>query len=102
METRGPAGSVARPVELLIATSKVVGFAILLAVSAKLSFPIPGTPVPATLQTMVVLLSGAFLGPWGGAFTVLTYLAAGIAGAPVFALGGGPAYLMGPTGGYLI
>jgi len=101
-QTRSGVGGFARPIEFLVATSKVLGFAILLALSAKLSFPIPGTPVPATLQVLVVLLSGALLGPWGGACTVLTYLAAGIAGAPVFALGGGPSYLMGPTGGYLI
>jgi biotin transport system substrate-specific component len=100
--TRGGAGSFARPIEFLLATSKVLGFAILLALSAKLSFPIPGTPVPATLQVLAVLVSGALLGPWGGACSVLTYLAAGIAGAPVFAMGGGPSYLMGPTGGYLI
>jgi len=102
MRTPGRAASMARPLEFLLATSKILGFAILLALSAKLRFPVPGTPVPATLQTLVVILSGALLGPWGGAFTVLTYLAAGIAGAPVFAMGGGVAYLMGPTGGYLI
>jgi biotin transport system substrate-specific component len=90
------------PVQLLAFSTKVVGFALLLALSAKVGIPVPGTPVPATLQVMVVLATGAFLGPWGGLASVTTYLLSGIAGAPVFALGGGPTYLMGPTGGYLI
>jgi len=90
------------PAQLVAFSSKVVGFALLLALSAKVSFPVPGTPVPATLQVMALLATGAFLGPWGGLVSVTTYLLSGIAGAPVFAFGGGPAYLMGPTGGYLI
>jgi len=90
------------PVQLLASTSKVLGCALLLALSAKASFSIPGTPVPATLQVMALLVTGATLGPWGGLASVATYLISGIAGAPIFAFGGGPAYLMGPTGGYLI
>lgn len=90
------------PGELLVYSSKVLGFALLLALSARLQFIIPGTPVPATLQVMAVLIAGAILGPWGGLACVSSYLAAGIAGAPVFAFGGGPAYLLGPTGGYLL
>ena len=92
----------ADPAHLLAFSTKVIGFSLLLALSAKVNFPVPGTPVPATLQIVAVLATGAFLGPWGGLTSVATYLLAGIAGAPVFALGGGPAYLMGPTGGYLI
>ena len=64
---------------------------------------IPHQPVPYTLQTMVVLLAGAFLGPRNGAFSQLLYVAAGTLGAPVFASGGvGIATLFGPTGGYLL
>ena len=60
-------------------------------------------PVPYTLQTLAVLLAGAFLGPRNGAISQLVYLAAGVLGAPVFAAGGfGIAKLIGPTGGYLL
>jgi biotin transport system substrate-specific component len=81
---------------------KALGFALVLAVSAKIQVPVPGSPVPATLQTLAVILAGSLLGSWGGLISVAAYLAAGVAGAPVFAFGGGPAYLMGPTGGYLL
>ena len=64
---------------------------------------IPHHPVPYTLQTMVVLLAGAFLGARNGAFSQLLYIVAGALGAPVFAGGGlGMATLFGPTGGYLM
>jgi len=89
-------------VRFLTVTSRVLGFALLLALSAKAGFPIPGSPVPVTLQVMAVLGAGAFLGPWGGVAAVSVYLLSGVAGAPVFAMGGGPAYLLGPTGGYLL
>ena len=66
-------------------------------------FEIPHEPVPYTLQTLVVLLAGAFLGAQNGAASQLLYLAAGAIGAPVFAGGAfGVARLFGPTGGYLI
>jgi biotin transport system substrate-specific component len=79
-----------------------LGFALLIALSARIRLDIPGTPVPATLQTLSVLLAGGLLGPWGGVLAVCSYLGAGLSGAPVFASGGGPAYLLGPTGGYLM
>ena len=82
-------------------TMQVVLFAALTAVGAQIA--IPHAPVPFTLQTLFVLLSGALLGPWVGASSMLVYLAAGIAGAPVFSsLGFGLARLIGPTGGYLL
>ncbi len=78
-------------------------FVVLTAVGAYLAFPLPGTPVPVTLQTLFVLVSGAILGPWLGATAMATYLALGAAGLPVFAGGGaGLAWLLGPTGGYLV
>ncbi len=88
--------------DILLFLGKTLGFALLLAASARILLPVPGSPVPATLQTLAVILAGSILGPWGGMASVATYLAAGVAGAPVFAFGGGPAYLMGPTGGYLL
>ena len=90
------------PRGLVIFSSEAVLYALLIALSARLSLPIPGTPVPATLQTLAVLLAGALLGPWGGVASVAAYLAAGAAGAPVFASGGGAGFLVGPTGGYLL
>lgn len=78
----------------------------LTAVAAQISVPLPFTPVPFTLQPMIVLLGGAVLGPRLGFASQALYLAAGIAGLPVFAaspvLPQGVARLIGPTGGYLM
>ena len=71
-----------------------------LALSARISFEIG--PVPITAQTLVVLLVGAFLGSLRGAITTAGYVLLGLAGAPVFARGGGAVYILGPTGGYLL
>lgn len=76
----------------------------LLTLSAKIQ--IPFWPVPMTMQTLVVLVIGMAYGWRLGAATVLAYLVAGAAGLPVFAgtpaRGIGVAYMMGPTGGFLI
>lgn len=80
----------------------VLAFAAATALSARLALPIPGTPVPFTFQPLVVLLAGALLGARLGAASQLAYVAAGAVGLPVFAAGGGAAYLLGPTGGYLM
>ena len=72
----------------------------LLTVSAKIQ--VPFWPVPMTMQTFVVLVLGAALGWRMAGATVLAYLVQGAAGLPVFAGGGGLAYLTGPTGGYLV
>jgi biotin transport system substrate-specific component len=77
-----------------------LGFAALVALGARISVPL--APIPLTLQVPFVLLAGAFLGPRAGAASMATYLAAGALGLPVFAAGGGIAYLLGPTGGYLV
>lgn len=77
----------------------VVLFADLTAVGARISLPL--APVPLTLQTAVVLLSGALLGPGAGALSQVLYLAMGLAGLPVFSSGGGLGYLLSPTIGYL-
>lgn len=80
----------------------VITFALLTAFSAHVSFPLPGTPVPVSLQTMMVVLAGMLLGPALGATSMVAYLLAGAAGLPVFANGLGLPYLFGPTGGYLL
>jgi biotin transport system substrate-specific component len=76
----------------------------LLTLSAKIQ--VPFYPVPMTMQTLVVLLIGLGFGAALGATTVLLYLAEGAAGLPVFAgtpeKGIGLAYMIGPTGGYLL
>lgn len=79
----------------------VISFSILTAVSAQISIPIK--PVPFTLQTMIVLLAGAFLGAKNGAYSQLLYIFLGGIGLPIFAYGSfGFATLFGPTGGYLL
>ena len=73
------------------------------AVSAQLAVPIPGTPVPVTLQDLAVLAVGVLLGPVRGGVAIASYLVIGAMGAPVFSNGnGGLPWLMGPTGGYLL
>lgn len=79
----------------------VAGFSLLTAVAAQIE--IPHNPVPLTLQTFVVLLSGALLGKRNGMISQALYLLMGIAGLPVFAhLGFGIARVLGPAGGYLL
>lgn len=80
----------------------VLAFAVATAIGARISVPVPFSMVPITLQTLVVLLAGALLGPGLGAASQLAYLAAGVAGLPVFTGGAGAVYLLGPTGGYLL
>ncbi len=71
------------------------------AAGAYVSVPLP--PVPITLQTLVLLLGAALLGPRWGAMSQVIYLMLGILGLPVFAGGkAGLGVLFGPTGGYLI
>ena len=71
-------------------------FAVLLAAASMAgAVPIPGTPVPITLQTFVVMLAALML-PWKQAG------AAGAAGLPVFAGGASTMALVGPSAGFLI
>ncbi|MBA3052488.1 MAG: biotin transporter BioY [Candidatus Omnitrophota bacterium] len=80
------------------------GMAVVTGLLALIRIQLPFTPVPVTGQTMGVLLSGIVCGPVFGALSQLMYVGAGIAGTPWFAGGasGSAAYLLGPTGGYLI
>ncbi len=75
-------------------------FAAILAVAAFIR--IPAGPVPLTLQSTAALLCGYCLGPSRGAAATLLYTAVGLAGIPVFTSGGGPAYLVSPTFGYIL
>ena len=98
---RGEAG--ASPTARAVA---VLFFAALTAAAAQISVPLPFTQVPFTFQPTVVLLSGLVLGPRLGAASQALYLAAGVAGLPVFAasatLPPGAWRLLGPTAGYLL
>ncbi len=81
----------------------VIGGSFLISLFARISIPLPFSPVPIALQGHVCLLLGVLLGSRLGALTVLTYLFQGALGLPVFALGkAGLPILLGPTGGYLI
>ena len=72
---------------------------LLLAISSKIQ--VPFWPVPMTMQTFVIFLIGMTYGVRLSFATVALYLFEGAAGLPVFASGGGIAYLTGPTAGYL-
>jgi len=87
-----------------IAWFGAAGFVLAVAAASQVAIPLPGTPVPFTLQPMLVVLAGMMLGPAMGAASMTAYLALGIAGVPVFTPLGAPgvARLLGPTGGYLI
>ena len=79
---------------------------VLTAIGAQVSIPLPFTPVPLTLQPVIVLLGGAVLGARLGMLSQALYLVAGAAGLPVFAasplLPPGLLRLLGPTGGFLL
>lgn len=79
----------------------ITTFVMLTAIGAQIEIPL--RPVPLTLQTLFVLLSGAFLGKKSGFLSMSLYLLLGLMGLPVFSGGGfGLHTLIGPTGGYLL
>ena len=92
--------------ERAIRVASVLFITVLTAAAAQISFPLPFTQVPFTFQPMVVLVGGLVLGSRLGLASQVLYLAAGIAGLPVFAtsatLPPGLLRLLGPTGGYLM
>jgi biotin transport system substrate-specific component len=89
-----------------IRAASVLFLAVLTAAAAQISIPLPFTDVPFTFQPLVVLVGGLALGPRLAVASQVLYLAAGIAGLPVFAasavLPPGIGRLFGPTGGYLM
>lgn len=82
----------------------VVGASLFVALCARVTLPLPFTPVPLTLQNFGVLLVGLTLGSRRGFAALALYLVEGAVGMPVFnpAGLGGVAQLLGPTGGYLL
>lgn len=89
---------------LLMGLGAVVVGSLLLTASARTQ--IPFWPVPMTMQTLAVIVIGMTLGSRLGFIVVTAYVLEGLMGLPVFAnspaRGTGLAYLMGPTGGYLV
>jgi len=89
------------PLDFVRQVGLVIGFSLLMALSAQIVIPVGA--VPYTGQTFVVLLAGALLGSRLGAISMIVYLLEGTIGLPFFSGGhGGLVHLMGPTGGYLI
>jgi biotin transport system substrate-specific component len=80
----------------------IIGGSLLIGLSAQVAVRLPFSPVPVTGQTFAVLMIGALFGSRRGGLSVLLYIIEGAVGLPVFAMGrGGPAVLLGQTGGYL-
>jgi len=80
----------------------VITASLFVALCARVTVPLPFTPVPLTLQNFGVLAVGLLLGSRRGFAALTLYLAEGAFGLPVFSMGAGIAYLLGPTGGFLI
>jgi len=98
------------PQERAIEASKqvalVVGASLFVALCARITIPLPSTPVPLTVQNLGVLLVGLLLGSRRGFAAMMLYLAEGAVGLPVFSVSTvglhGFAQLFGPTGGFLM
>src|SRR2546430_16542603 len=93
-----------RGLEWPLQIAVVAGASLFVALCARLTLPLPFTPVPLTLQNFGVLLVGLTLGSRRGFAALALYLVEGAVGMPVFnpAGLGGVAQLLGPPGGYLL
>jgi biotin transport system substrate-specific component len=92
--------AISRSLELILGIGL---FALLTALGAFVRIPLPFTPVPITMQTFFVLLSGLYLRNHSGSISQGIYLLLGAIGLPIFAgATGGISVLLGPTGGYLV
>src|SRR5579864_5870319 len=96
--------SAERAPALLRQAALVVGASFFIALCARITIPLPFTPVPLTMQNFGVLLVGLLLGSRRGFAALALYLAEGAMGLPVFNPTGlgGIAQLLGPTGGFLM
>ena len=84
-----------------VSTNRIIVFflgIVLLAISSKIA--IRFYPVPMTLQTLVIYLIAGSMGILGF-YSTTSYIVIGLLGAPIFAAGGGPAYIASPTFGFL-
>ena len=93
-----------RSAEWLRQAAIVIGASLFVALCARITIPLPFTPVPLTMQNFGVLLVGLALGSRRGFAALMLYLLEGVSGLPVFnsAGMGGVAQLFGITGGYLL
>ena len=93
-----------RSAEAALQVGIIVAASLFVAVCARFSLPLPGTPVPLSMQNFAVLLVGLAFGSRRGFMALALYLAEGAAGLPVFAPVGAPGILRfaGPTAGYLL
>ncbi len=97
-------GTAFAPIDWTRAFGLVLACSVLTAMSAQVAIPLASTPVPITLQTFLVLLTGALLGSRLGAIAMMAYLFEGAIGLPFFAAGGAGIgrLLFSPTSGYLL
>src|SRR5579863_8534874 len=108
--TKPPIQTLGAPWERIFVSSRarqtalVIGGSLIVALCARITIPLPFTPVPLTVQNLGVLLVGMLLGSKRGFAALALYLAEGVAGLPVFnpTGPGGIAQLLGPTGGFLM
>ena len=100
----GILGTQDRVLEAASQVAIVIGASLFVALCARLTVPLPFTPVPLTLQNFGVLLVGLALGPRRAFAALVLYLGEGLIGMPVFnpTGPGGLAQLLGPTGGFLL
>ena len=93
-----------RSVEWAKQAAVVIGASLVVALCARVTIPLPFTPVPLTLQNFGVLLVGLLLGSRRGFAALALYLVEGASGLPVFnpTGPGGIAQIIGPTGGFLM
>lgn len=78
-------------------------FVALMVVGAKINIVLPiGTGVTVSLQIMFAVITGLLIGPRNGLISLVVYLLLGLIGLPVYAHGGGLAYLLRPTYGFLL
>src|SRR5579884_1926021 len=92
-----------RALDLATQGALIIGASLFVALCARIYVPLPGTPVPLTVQNLGVLLVGLALGSRRGFLAMALYLVEGAAGLPVFSGGAaGFGYFFGATAGYLI
>jgi biotin transport system substrate-specific component len=101
----GVAGEIDWRRELAKQAAIVISASLFIALCARVTVPLPFTPVPLTLQNFGVLAVGLVLGSRRGFAALCLYLVEGACGLPVFSpavLGSGITHLLGPTGGFLM
>ena len=100
-----PTQAIGRGSEYAKQAAIVIAASLFVALCARVTVPLPFTPVPLTLQNFGVLAVGLLLGSRRGFAALALYLVEGAFGLPVFSpaiLGSGITHLLGPTGGFLM